>query len=57
MWNSNVEVAIKTLKAGTMTAEAFLAEANIMKQLRHEKLVNLFAVVSRDDCSNYTSVV
>ena len=46
MWNSKVEVAIKTLKPGSMTPEAFLEEANIMKQLRHPKLVNLFAVVS-----------
>ena len=29
-----------------MSPEAFLAEAKIMKELRHEKLVNLYAVVS-----------
>ena len=48
MWNGRVEVAIKTLKPGTMTPEAFLAEAEIMKKLRHDKLVNLFAVVSEE---------
>ena len=45
LWNGRVEVAIKTLKKGTMTPEAFLAEAEIMKKLRHDKLVNLLAVV------------
>ena len=39
-------MAIKTLKPGTMSPEAFLAEAKIMKMLRHEKLVSLYAVVS-----------
>ncbi|CAK8691291.1 tyrosine-protein kinase fyna-like [Clavelina lepadiformis] len=46
LWNGNTEVAIKTLKPGTMSPEAFLTEAKIMKMLRHEKLVNLYAVVS-----------
>ena len=47
VWNGTTEVAIKTLKPGTMSPEAFLAEAKIMKMLRHEKLVSLYAVVSR----------
>ena len=47
LWNGTTEVAIKTLKTGTMTPEDFLAEAKIMKKLRHEKLVNLFAVVRK----------
>ena len=41
-------MAIKTLKPGTMSPTAFLAEAEVMKQLRHDKLVNLYAVVSND---------
>jgi len=45
LWNGTTEVAVKTLKPGTMSPEAFLAEAKIMKLLRHEKLVNLYAVV------------
>jgi len=48
LWNGTTEVAIKTLKPGTMSTEAFLAEAKIMKLLRHEKLVNLYAVVSSE---------
>nr|XP_018672695.1 proto-oncogene tyrosine-protein kinase Src-like isoform X1 [Ciona intestinalis] len=48
LWNGTTEVAIKTLKTGTMSPEAFLAEAKIMKMLRHEKLVSLYAVVSKE---------
>nr|CAB3245995.1 tyrosine-protein kinase Fgr-like [Phallusia mammillata] len=48
LWNQTTEVAIKTLKPGTMSPEAFLAEAKIMKMLRHEKLVSLYAVVSKE---------
>lgn len=45
-WKSNTAVAIKTLKEGTMSPEEFLAEANIMKELRHEKLVTLYGICS-----------
>ncbi|XP_052777179.1 tyrosine-protein kinase SRK2-like [Mya arenaria] len=48
-WNNTTDVAIKTLKPGTMTAEAFLAEAQIMKQFRHDKLVRLYAVCSKEE--------
>uniref|UniRef100_A0A663ETL8 Tyrosine-protein kinase n=1 Tax=Aquila chrysaetos chrysaetos TaxID=223781 RepID=A0A663ETL8_AQUCH len=41
-------VAVKTLKPGTMSPEAFLEEAQIMKRLRHDKLVQLYAVVSEE---------
>ncbi|ETE72284.1 Proto-oncogene tyrosine-protein kinase Src, partial [Ophiophagus hannah] len=40
-WNGTTRVAIKTLKPGTMSPEAFLQEAQVMKKLRHEKLVQL----------------
>ena len=46
LWNGTTEVAIKTVKQRTMSPDAFLAEAEIMKTLRHEKLVSLYAVVS-----------
>ncbi|XP_071135324.1 proto-oncogene tyrosine-protein kinase Src-like isoform X2 [Mytilus edulis] len=45
-WNKTTPVAIKTLKPGTMSTEAFLAEAFIMKQCKHDKLVRLYAVCS-----------
>ncbi|XP_015220072.1 proto-oncogene tyrosine-protein kinase Src isoform X2 [Lepisosteus oculatus] len=47
-WNGTTRVAIKTLKPGTMSTEAFLQEAQVMKKLRHEKLVQLYAVVSEE---------
>ncbi|XP_046877199.1 tyrosine-protein kinase Blk isoform X2 [Hypomesus transpacificus] len=42
------KVAIKTLKEGTMEPEAFLQEANLMKQLQHDRLVRLHAVVTME---------
>lgn len=43
-WNNTTPVAVKTLKPGTMSAQEFLCEAQIMKKLRHPKLVQLYAV-------------
>jgi len=48
-WNSTTPVAIKKLKTGTMDPRDFLAEATIMKKLRHPKLLQLYAVCSRDE--------
>ncbi|XP_034433051.1 tyrosine-protein kinase Lck [Hippoglossus hippoglossus] len=47
-YNNDREVAIKKLKMGTMSVEAFLAEANMMKNLQHPRLVRLFAVVTQE---------
>uniref|UniRef100_A0A5S6LPW8 Tyrosine-protein kinase n=1 Tax=Xenopus tropicalis TaxID=8364 RepID=A0A5S6LPW8_XENTR len=47
-YKNNMKVAIKTLKEGTMSREAFLEEANLMKTLQHDKLVQLFAVVTKE---------
>uniref|UniRef100_A0A673N2Z5 Tyrosine-protein kinase n=1 Tax=Sinocyclocheilus rhinocerous TaxID=307959 RepID=A0A673N2Z5_9TELE len=47
-YKNNQTVAIKTLKEGTMEPEAFLQEANLMKQLQHERLVKLHAVVTKE---------
>ncbi|XP_022088016.1 tyrosine-protein kinase SRK2-like [Acanthaster planci] len=49
IWNSKTPVAVKTLKEGTMSPEAFLAEANIMKEMRHAKLVNLYGICSEKE--------
>ncbi|TSS85049.1 Proto-oncogene tyrosine-protein kinase LCK [Bagarius yarrelli] len=38
-YNNSRRVAIKSLKAGTMSMSAFLAEANLMKNLQHPRLV------------------
>ncbi len=35
--------------AGTMDAKDFLAEAQIMKKLRHPKLLQLYAVCTQDE--------
>ncbi|XP_051951519.1 tyrosine-protein kinase Blk [Xyrauchen texanus] len=47
-YKNNQKVAVKTLKEGTMEPEAFLQEANLMKQLQHERLVKLHAVVTKE---------
>ncbi|XP_007517292.2 tyrosine-protein kinase Blk [Erinaceus europaeus] len=47
-YNNQLKVAVKTLKEGTMSPEAFLAEANLMKTLQHERLVRLCAVVTKE---------
>ncbi|XP_032236219.2 tyrosine-protein kinase SRK2 [Nematostella vectensis] len=49
VWNDTTPVAVKTLKPGTMRPDAFLAEAELMKKLIHPKLVQLYAVCSRDE--------
>ncbi|KAL8185039.1 UNVERIFIED_CONTAM: hypothetical protein K2H54_035783 [Gekko kuhli] len=46
-YKNNVKVAVKTLKEGSMAPDAFLAEANLMKRLQHNKLVQLHAVVTQ----------
>ena len=48
-WNDTTKVAIKTLKPGTMNPQAFLNEAELMKKLIFPKLVQLYAVCSRDE--------
>ena len=48
-WRGTTDVAIKTLKPGTMSVEAFLEEATIMKKLKHKNLVRLFAVCSKEE--------
>lgn len=42
-------VAIKTLRKGTMDPKDFLAEAQIMKGMKHENLVKLHAVCTREE--------
>uniref|UniRef100_A0A0R3QEN2 Protein kinase domain-containing protein n=1 Tax=Brugia timori TaxID=42155 RepID=A0A0R3QEN2_9BILA len=48
-WRGMVEVAIKTMKPGTMSPEAFLGEAQIMKQCDHPNLVKLYAVCTKEE--------
>lgn len=46
-YNNSTKVAVKTLKPGTMSVEAFLQEANLMKNIQHDRLVRLHAVVTK----------
>uniref|UniRef100_A0A8C9FWL6 Tyrosine-protein kinase n=1 Tax=Pavo cristatus TaxID=9049 RepID=A0A8C9FWL6_PAVCR len=46
-YKNNFKVAVKTMKEGSMDPNAFLAEANLMKKLQHNKLVRLYAVVTK----------
>ena len=48
IWRNSRSVAVKTLKPGSMAIDAFLAEAEILKKLRHPKIVSLYAVCSSE---------
>ncbi|XP_072571388.1 tyrosine-protein kinase HCK-like [Paramormyrops kingsleyae] len=48
-YNQHTKVAVKTMKPGSMSLEAFMAEANLMKTLQHDKLVRLNAVVTKEE--------
>uniref|UniRef100_F6ZYN6 Tyrosine-protein kinase n=1 Tax=Ornithorhynchus anatinus TaxID=9258 RepID=F6ZYN6_ORNAN len=47
-YNGHTKVAVKNLKPGSMSPSAFLAEANLMKNLQHSRLVRLYAVVTQE---------
>ncbi|KAK5600574.1 hypothetical protein CRENBAI_014807 [Crenichthys baileyi] len=49
VWNETTSVAVKTLKPGTMDRTEFLREAQLMKRLRHPKLIQLYAVCTLED--------
>ena len=49
LWSDKVKVAIKILREGTMQPEALLKKAEVMKKLIHPKLVQLYAVCSREE--------
>ncbi|XP_012709553.2 tyrosine-protein kinase SRK2 [Fundulus heteroclitus] len=49
LWNGTTSVAVKTLKPGTMDPAEFLGEAQLMKRLRHPKLIQLYAVCTMED--------
>ena len=49
LWNNTTSVAVKTLKPGTMSVLEFLQEAALMKKLRHQKLIQLYAVCTKEE--------
>ncbi|XP_068115131.1 proto-oncogene tyrosine-protein kinase LCK-like [Hyperolius riggenbachi] len=46
--HGNIKVAIKCLNHGTMSPSDFLAEADLMKQLQHPRLVRLYGLVTQE---------
>ena len=46
LWNGTISVAVKTLKPGT---QSFLAQAHIMMKIHHEKLLQLYALVTKEE--------
>jgi len=49
LWNYGVDVAVKKLKAGTMSREAFLEEISIIKNCDHPNVVKLHGICSKDE--------
>ena len=49
IWNGTTEVAVKTLKTGTMEANKFFKEAALMRKLIHPKLIQLYAVCTKEE--------
>jgi len=54
-WKGVTAVAVKTMRPGTMSVEKFLQEAEVMKTLRHRRLVSLYAVCTRGTVTPTTS--
>ena len=48
-WNVETPVAVIILKPGLMTVSDFLAEAQIMKNLQHDKLIKLYGVCTKEE--------
>ena len=49
VWNKTTQVAVKTLKPGTISAATFLREATQMKRLHHPNVIQLYAVCTREE--------
>ncbi|XP_060105879.1 tyrosine-protein kinase BTK isoform X2 [Heteronotia binoei] len=47
-WKGQYNVAIKMIKEGCMSEDAFIDEAKVMMNLSHEKLVQLFGVCTKE---------
>ena len=49
IWNDTTEVAVKTLKKGTVSMNKFLEEVALIKKLRHPKLIQLYGVCTQEE--------
>ncbi|XP_062820030.1 tyrosine-protein kinase BTK isoform X2 [Anolis carolinensis] len=47
-WRGQHDVAVKMIKEGSMSEDAFIDEAKVMMNLSHEKLVQLFGVCTKE---------
>ena len=47
-WN-NTPVAVKELKTGTAFADEFLKEVELLKQLSHPKIIQLYAICTKEE--------
>lgn len=53
IYDKNTIVAVKTFKEGKMDPQDFLNEANIMKSVKHKRLVQVFLVKKLASCCLY----
>ncbi|CAL4080441.1 unnamed protein product [Meganyctiphanes norvegica] len=53
LWNQTVKVAVKTLRPGKMNSEDFLAEANVLKKMKHPRLLQLYGICTREEAILY----
>ena len=51
VWNGTTEVAVKTIKPSAMAMDAseFLEEAALVKKMRHPKVIQLYAVCTKEE--------
>ena len=49
IWNRTTEVAVKTPKPNSTEASDFLKEAALMKKLRHQNLIQLYGVCTKEE--------
>ena len=49
LWNNTTPVAVEVFKTGTMPAQEVLAKVEVMKKLCHPKILQLYAVCSREE--------
>ena len=49
LWNGTTSVAVKTLKPGAISADKFLQEADVLKKLRHPKIIQVYAVCTKEE--------
>ena len=49
LWNNKMPVAVKTLKPGLVDRSEFLAEADVIRKLKHPNLIQLYAVCSKEE--------